>query len=76
MDLQDFDGLGSGLGFDLTEEVDHHISHRGQDLGGVTRADSAGIFAQGHVPDVVQLVLNPPVISEIGQQANTQPLAC
>ena len=63
MDLQDFDGLGLGLGVDFTAEVDNSITYRGEGLRGVTRPYPAGIFAEGHVSDAVQLVLNPPVIS-------------
>jgi glyoxylate carboligase len=49
------------IGLHSRQQVDHSVPHRRQHLRRRALADPAAVLPQRHVPDVVQLVLDPPV---------------
>ena len=68
MELKSFDGFGPTLGLDIRQQVDDRIPQGRQHLRGGSRPHPARVLAHGHVADVVQSVLDLPVVAEEDQE--------
>src|SRR5947209_14745404 len=60
-----FDGLAAGA----SDDGEHGVAQRGQNLRRRAGAGSALVLAAGDVADVVQPILNAPMVAREGQQA-------
>ncbi|AMV26226.1 hypothetical protein VT84_17645 [Gemmata sp. SH-PL17] len=66
--LKPLKSLGATLGWRGSEQVDHGVTKRGQHLRCDPLAHPARILAKGHIPNVMQLVLDAPVVPNQGQK--------
>ena len=68
VELEDLDRLALALGFDIRAQRNRRIAESRQHLRGTPSPHAARILAQRHVADVMQFVLDFPVIADVTQK--------